>query len=204
MISTHDFEELKTFLGESNIGHYKAVCKFNDDGDENKIISYSYWQHIVHPKDSIPPDPEQGKINVYVNEDFVFLSSDKEYLAVFDEFIERFPNILIKLRGFKGVNHELKIISVFQDIQAEMTKLLSVFKKKIEFNEHCNVHISNLGLLNINQVGLIEDACTDKVQIALNTGWRILTINPQPDGRRSDYIMGRFNPNESEPNAIRL
>lgn len=50
---------------------------------------------------------------------------------------------------------------------------------------------------------LLEDACTDQLQGALNSGWRIISACPQPDQRRPDYILGRFNPDQSEDGGAR-
>jgi hypothetical protein len=49
-------------------------------------------------------------------------------------------------------------------------------------------------LATYNDTLLLEDSCTDRLQEALNTGWRIIACCPQPNSRRPDYIMGRFSP----------
>lgn len=59
------------------------------------------------------------------------------------------------------------------------------------FNQRCNVHVPSLGLLLIDEVRVLENACTDTVQQELEQGWRIVAVCPQPDQRRPDYVMGR-------------
>lgn len=62
------------------------------------------------------------------------------------------------------------------------------------YNNKCEVHMPGNMLATYNQVQLLEDSCTDVLQDSLSAGWRIIAVCPQPDSRRPDYIMGRFNP----------
>lgn len=59
-----------------------------------------------------------------------------------------------------------------------------------------NVHVSNVGLFSVNEVFLMENACTDELQTELNKGWMIIAVCPPNDQRRPDYILGRFNPDK--------
>ncbi|PTX14412.1 hypothetical protein C8N40_11177 [Pontibacter mucosus] len=96
---------------------------------------------------------------------------------------------------------------------ADFAALLTRFEetaKKIKdaerlFNEKCQVHIGGNMLLNINELMLKEDSCTDALQSELNNGWRIISVCVQPDGRRPDYVLGRYNPTKdaSESEALR-
>ena len=72
------------------------------------------------------------------------------------------------------------------------------------FNRKVEVHMPGQALSVYNEVMLLEDSCTDMLQSNLNKGWRIIAACPQPDSRRPDYILGRFNPNhESDDRASR-
>lgn len=62
------------------------------------------------------------------------------------------------------------------------------------FNDRCEVHVPGLGLLSINRTMLLEDSCTDRLQDAIADGWRIIAACPQPDQRRPDYILGKYDP----------
>lgn len=62
---------------------------------------------------------------------------------------------------------------------------------KTVINERCNVTVPGLGLLLIDEVNYLLDACTEVLQERLAAGWRILAICPQPDQRRPDYVLGR-------------
>ena len=59
------------------------------------------------------------------------------------------------------------------------------------FNRKCQQEQPSNNLLNINQTILLEDSCTDNLQMHFADGWRILAIQPQPNQRRPDYILGR-------------
>ncbi|ATB52664.1 hypothetical protein PVS_28 [Vibrio phage vB_VspS_VS-ABTNL-3] len=71
------------------------------------------------------------------------------------------------------------------------------------FNSHCEVHMPGQALSFYNNTMLMEDACTDALQSELEQGWRIIAVCPQPDQRRPDYILGRFDPNVTNGSAER-
>lgn len=54
-----------------------------------------------------------------------------------------------------------------------------------------HVHVPNVGLLTIDEVDWMEDACTQDLQSRLDDGWRILAVCPPNSARRPDYILGR-------------
>lgn len=53
------------------------------------------------------------------------------------------------------------------------------------------IAIPDLGLLQIREVEVMEDACTHALQGMLDEGWRILAVCPPNAARRPDYILGR-------------
>lgn len=62
------------------------------------------------------------------------------------------------------------------------------------YNTKCDVHMPGQALSTYNEVQLLEDSCTDVLQAQMAAGWRLIAACPQPDQRRPDYILGRFNP----------
>lgn len=82
---------------------------------------------------------------------------------------------------------EYKVLDKLLSLEEKLAK----FDSALEFNTKVGVHISDLGMLNVREVDVLEDACTDQLQDWLNEGWRILAVCPQPDSRRPDYILGR-------------
>ncbi len=77
------------------------------------------------------------------------------------------------------------------------TELLSILLDKVmkgsaeAFNTRCNQEQPSVSLMNVTETLLLENSCTDALQEHLSMGWRILAIQPQPDQRRPDYILGR-------------
>lgn len=53
------------------------------------------------------------------------------------------------------------------------------------------IAIPDLGLLQIREVKVEEDCCTNYLQDMLDDGWRILAVCPPNAARRPDYILGR-------------
>ena len=78
--------------------------------------------------------------------------------------------------------------------------------KKNTFNSKTNVHVGGGLITTYNELLLKEDACIDDLQTDLNNGWRTIAVCNQPDQRRPDFILGRYNSqldvNEA-PNAKR-
>lgn len=85
------------------------------------------------------------------------------------------------------------IIQAIDDIFVKAGEVLAVGGDNI-YNNKCEVHMPGNILVTYNQVMLLENCCTDMLQSQLEIGWRIITVCPQNDQRRPDYILGRFNP----------
>lgn len=73
-----------------------------------------------------------------------------------------------------------------------------------QYNGKCEVHMPGNALMTYNVTMLLEDSCTDALQREMDNGWRIIAACPQPDARRPDYILGRYDPNhEARTSAYR-
>lgn len=59
------------------------------------------------------------------------------------------------------------------------------------------VSVANVGIMQVQCIDFLEDACTNEVQNWLDKGWRILAVCPPNDTRRPTYIMGHV---DKEPN----
>ena len=86
---------------------------------------------------------------------------------------------------------------ILESVEAKLTTLDKAVQTVTDFNfnSKCNVHIGGGLIVTFNDLKLIEDCCTDALQKELNDGWRMLAVCVQPDQRRPDYILGRYNPN---------
>lgn len=69
------------------------------------------------------------------------------------------------------------------------------------YNEKVEVYTPGAGLMLFNSTMLLEDSCSDDLQTALDQGWRIIAACPQPNARRPDYIMGRYDPEHKPANT---
>ena len=88
------------------------------------------------------------------------------------------------------------LISKFELMARKMENLSSIVDStQMHYNSKCEVHTPGNTLTVYNDVRVVEDKCTDELQELLNDGWRIIAACPQPDQRRPDYILGRYNPN---------
>lgn len=54
-----------------------------------------------------------------------------------------------------------------------------------------HIHVPNIGLLAVDEVMYLTDACTNDLQDRLDKGWRILCVCPPNNERRPTYILGR-------------
>lgn len=51
--------------------------------------------------------------------------------------------------------------------------------------------LPDIGLLTIDEVTWLDDACTEELQRKLDEGWRILAVCPPNAQQRPDYTLGR-------------
>lgn len=196
-ISSKEVEELSKTLADQ-IDCDRAYM----DLDGNLTDFYS-WQHTTNPED---PEIITEKKKLVRGTDLFKLNSNKEYLADFELFIQKHPDLKIHFRGTPPtITHDYSsMIQQIYAIQQKFEDALKSFDQQIEFNQKCDVHVANLGLLHINQLGYAVDFCTETLQDILNKGWRIIACCVQPDGRRPDYILGRYNPDEENLSCIKF
>lgn len=117
----------------------------------------------------------------------------------FFELLEEGYDVKLKSRhelgGVEAQSADFKtIIDKAQAIVDKFEASLRLSPEGNGFNERCDVHVPGLGLLAMNRTMLLEDSCTDRLQEALDNGWRIIAACPQPDSRRPDYILGKYDP----------
>lgn len=98
--------------------------------------------------------------------------------------------------GYNGLKesvtpvYDVKIAPTVEDLFATLADKLAA-AQPASFNQRCQQHQPNEALLNIAETMLLENCCTDELQRHLGNGWRIIAVQPQPDQRRPDYILGR-------------
>ncbi|WEM05656.1 hypothetical protein BSG01_017 [Bacillus phage BSG01] len=160
--------------------------------ETGKVKSFASWDHTYDKEEA-----KEGNKHLVVKSEMVKLETYQEYIVELTSFLIKFPNLKIKLRGTMQTN-DTQLSNMMDFMNAAVEKFnnaLKNFNEKVEFNQRCDVHIGNLGLLNINQLAYTTDKCTEELQNILDEGWRILAVCPQPDQRRPDYVLGRYNEN---------
>lgn len=138
---------------------------------------------------------------VAFNEDEQY-AEDKSYYHPFEQSkYVLSANQVIELTLKKIPFTMLREVKVEVDISQKLIELaeqpikLTTEGGSNTYNTKCEVHMPGQALSLYNEVQLLEDACTDQLQCSLASGWRIIAACPQPDQRRPDYILGRYNPN---------
>ena len=89
-----------------------------------------------------------------------------------------------------GVDDTFKI-----DIEALADKISgSIIGKTTEniYNQRLEIHQPNSPLFMYNDYKVLTDICTEALQEEIDRGWRVVCVCPQPDQRRPDYIMARY------------
>lgn len=104
-----------------------------------------------------------------------------------------------------GLEFEVKAMAqntFVKDVNAKIQELTRKLKlveiQLVSEGKIVQVHVPNLGLLAVNEVQCLEDACTNELQGELDAGWRILAVCPPLMERRPTYIIGRYNPELEE------
>lgn len=151
-------------------------------------------------KDEVPQDPEKAASyqgEYYHNRDVEFLCSDRQFIEL------QLAGFNVKVKSKYEADTVNKDFGHMQDLAQKIIDKLAVLDAGIpamDWNHKCDIHMPGLGLMTINQTMLLEDSCTDALQDAIDQGWRIIAACPQPDKRRPDYILGRYNP-EHQPTS---
>lgn len=161
------------------------------------------------PADGDTPEqpPVPAKKGYYYHSNFDVVVNYEQYFTLALDTSGAFT-IRIKAR-YSGEAIE-KRMGRLQDAVNHMIDKLSRIDVQIPdqnptYNQKCEVHVPGIGLLAVNRTMLLEDACTDKLDTALANGWRIIAACPQPDQRRPDYILGKYDPEwaPADTNATR-
>lgn len=107
----------------------------------------------------------------------------------------RFPYTIIKcIKSEEPTISNLSLmLNKIEEKFKYIDKQLDIFKNQ-QFNQKVNVHVGGGLIVTYNELILKEDSCTDVLQECMNDGWRIIAVCSQPDQRRPDYILGRYNP----------
>lgn len=135
-------------------------------------------------------------INVH-EEDIEKASYSIDWVITLDEYLDCVSaGVNCSIKQEVKTMADGRVDDVLKQLQAAAAKAtrFAELLPAIDFNQKCEVHMPGQALATHNETMLLEDSCTDVLQGQLDLGWRIIAACPQPNQRRPDYILGRFNP----------
>lgn len=181
--------------GTSGYCYYPEYKKRRDklelikDVLENAGVTLLPYEEPKYKK--APESPEEGYEPEYDYHSYPFLESRDVFLTA-EEFLKVAEVVDCKI--VRTFTKSMDISRYFQQVDSKLEEQLAGLAGNT-YNSHCEVHMPGMALSTYNEVCLLEDACSDELQRNISVGWRIIAACPQPDQRRPDYILGRFNAN---------
>lgn len=186
--------EIKLYHIEINVNTYASYDDYVKQHKE--IVSLS---KILPQFEPLPlTEPDEGYCHrIYFDGDVSdkFIVTPEEMLKIVES------NIKFKMKGI--INKEVNLAKTFEQIGTKFDEQIEANVTQNTYNNKCEVHMPGNMLASYNELMLVEDACTDVIQSHISSGFRIVTVCPQPDQRRPDYILGRFNPERMTDDAAK-
>lgn len=194
------------------IRKYSTSFEFKDLKD---FIPWGFDNLAPEEKEKVKLEAQE-KYDKYISEERREIKGSQPFTCDIQLFLNEFPNVKFSVLGTKEVLieptnvdaiaiHQKYIDDIIKKQEERMSSMMNSFLKMSEnivenlkidtLNQKCDVHIGGGLLMTVNEVVFFEDYCTNELQNSLAGGWRILAVCVQPDGRRPDYVLGRFNPN---------
>lgn len=190
----------------------ETLKKYSPQSRFKTLNEFKPWQGEEEEKMAIA----KQKFEEYIVDERKALKSTEPFVCDLQLFMRDFPHTKFTVIGTREAiiepnnvdaitQHQHFIDSMIQAQEQRMSTMMNSFIKMSEnivenlkadtLNQKCDVHIGGGLLMTVNEVQVFEDYCTEELQKRLDGGWRILAVCVQPDGRRPDYVLGRFNPN---------
>ena len=170
--------------------HYSTDLFMNSEG---KYCSDESLTNLVENYCIIKPLSEEE-----LKKDYVIL--EEKHLVDLTKFAPKckYPFSILQSSKETLTSNIQEVLMELGDKTTKLERVISGFS----FNEKCNVHIGGGLIVTFNDLKLCEDACMNNLQKELNNGWRIIACCVQPDQRRPDYILGRYNPEKDSCETI--
>lgn len=111
------------------------------------------------------------------------------------EFGERQRITMEEAVALQGAGIEISLEAIDGTMLTKMVgrpdKYGNITPLELQSGQVVQIAVPDIGLLQIDEVTWMEDACTEELQARLEDGWRILAVCPPNAQRRPDYILGR-------------
>lgn len=184
-IKKSQLDELEKYFGEEVDYERLKVDGANDRGYSSLSWRETFDKDVAEAEEGYKLVKESG---------YVRLKRKNSYLVDLEKFMSSFPNIDVSMKGLPKslALSESTMMENLIKIADKVERTVEKFDKSVQFNQECNVHVPNLGLLAINQLAYATDYCTEELQALLDRGYRIIAACPQPNQRRPDYILGMY------------
>lgn len=180
-VKKDELDKLSEYLGEKIEG---SQLKLNERGEIEPVS----W------RETLDKELAEREIDykLVTPSEYYSIKNTDTYIVELEKFTKLYPNLEITIKGIpKAINDDsINMISMMNEVADKIDEAKNRFEKVVEFNQQCNVHVPNLGLLNLNKLAYATDYCTEMLQERLLQGWRLIAVCPQPDQRRPDYILG--------------
>lgn len=214
MIALISFDEDLVLLKEEaiqlNLNYVEGQVAYSPYYEKKKV--FGSHDHFMEDLEKVIDPEDSSKVKYVAN------GKEIAYYYLFDRIpnaadyvIVKKENHLVNLETFvtscryrfhieKAIRSESPSVENIQNILLKIEERASQIDKTINilnsstFNQKVNVHVGGGLITTYNELLLKEDVCTDLLQTELNNGWRIIAVCVQPNNRRPDYILGRFNP----------
>ena len=173
-----------------------SVSCYNDpgsDGREKSVIAAKRTVEIVkeYGAEFVQPNDDESYPTLIKCPEML-LTSD-QYADLMIKGVSLVPPVYLKTKGGDDSDPFVAVMAKIDELLAmDLTSTGDT-----HYNSKCEVAMPGQALAMYNDTQLLEDACTDDLQNELAVGWRIIAACPQPNQRRPDYILGRFNPEMS-------
>jgi hypothetical protein len=190
---------------DNKIEKMNSWCSFKEDCIK---VGEKYYQNQAKLDKNEPEASHYLYTRYFGDKDYVLVAADNHLvdLSIFAPKCKHKFYIKETIISHEPtINNIQAILQLIEDKTTSMNMLVDKIKDNT-FNSRTNVHVGGGLITTYNDLMLKENSCTDEIQTELNNGWRIIAVCSQPDQRRPDYILGRYNPQlkvSSKPNADR-
>lgn len=151
-------------------------------------------------------DDELATLNAVVSEDLERYPLDHEhewyrgklkghmYTGHLEDVIKSLPKgFTASVQGDAPLSMHAAVLAELRHINAKLVAIDAPFDRyPQQYSRDLGAHVPSEALLRVRETMVLDNCCTEVLDGKLEEGWRLLAVCPQPDQRRPDYVIGRF------------